>query len=201
MNVTRTIGLLSAALATTLVAACGSSAAPPAASGGPTAGTVSAEHNEADIAFVQGMIPHHTQAVEMAELATDRASSPQVKELATTIGQAQQPEIEQMRAFLEAWGVDEEAGSTGGMNHGGGMGAGMPGMMTGGQMRQLEDATGAAFDRMFLQMMTEHHTGAVQMARTELSEGENPQAKALAQKIIDDQTREIEQMRQLLTTV
>lgn len=198
MNVTRTAGLLVAALATVLVSACGGSSPAPATGGQ----TVSPEHEQADIAFVQGMIPHHGQAVEMAELAADRAASPQVKELATTIAQAQQPEIDQMRGFLDAWGVDEESGGMGGMDHSdmGGM-SGMAGMMTDQQIQNLENATGAAFDRMFLQMMTEHHKGAVQMARTELSDGQNPQAKALAQKIIDDQTREIEQMRQLLTTV
>lgn len=195
MNVTRTVGLLVAALTTLALSACGGAAQSPAAGGG----AASAEHNEADIAFVQGMIPHHSQAVEMAQLAPARAASSQVKELAAQIEQAQAPEIEQMRGFLAAWGVKEEAGSMGGMDHGGS--GGMTGMMSDAQMQQLEQATGAAFDRLFLQQMTEHHTGAVQMARTELSGGQNAQAKVLAQMIIDTQSAEIEQMNKLLTTV
>lgn len=66
---------------------------------------------------------------------------------------------------------------------------------------QLEGASGAAFDRMFLQMMIEHHTGAIEMAEVELRDGQNADAKALAQKIIEAQRAEITQMRELLTTV
>jgi uncharacterized protein (DUF305 family) len=92
----------------------------------------------------------------------------------------------------------------GGMSHGdmgqmdhGASGA-MPGMMSGDQMRQLGQATGAAFDRMFLQMMIAHHQGAVTMAKTERSEGKNPDAQQLAQRIIDAQQREITEMQALL---
>jgi uncharacterized protein (DUF305 family) len=194
MRITPTFGLLTAALATLLVTGCGGADTPaaPAPTSSPAA---SADHNQADIAFVQGMIPHHEQAVEMSELAANQASSPQVKELAATIERGQAPEIEQMRAMLAAWGVAEDS-STGGH---GGMGGG--GMMTPEQMHGLQQATGAAFDRMFLQMMIMHHEGAITMARTELSDGQNPQAKALAQTIIDQQTTEIAQMRELLQTL
>jgi uncharacterized protein (DUF305 family) len=208
MSTTRPAARIAAAAGTIalslVLAACGGEAAttPDAGSGGPAGSSstaVSQEHNDADIAFVQGMIPHHAQAIEMAQLAEDRADSPQVEELAATIERAQDPEIGQMRGFLQAWGVKDE--SAGGMGHGdmghGGMG-GMPGMMTEGQLQQLEQASGAAFDRMFLQLMIDHHTGAVQMARTELGDGQNPQAKALAQQIIDHQSAEIATMQQLL---
>ncbi|MGD9527444.1 MAG: DUF305 domain-containing protein [Pseudonocardia sp.] len=199
MHVTRTFGLLAAALSTLLVTACGTAAPPssPAASPPGSATVVAAGHNEADITFVQGMIPHHEQAVVMSQLAAARAASPRVKELAATIEQAQAPEIEQMRGFLTAWGVEEDS-SMGGMPHGA---AGMPGMMAGQQMSGLDQANGAPFDRMFLQMMVVHHEGAVTMARTELADGQNPQAKTLAQAIIDQQTAEIAQMQELLKTV
>ncbi|MGD9529001.1 DUF305 domain-containing protein [Pseudonocardia sp.] len=202
MHVTRTFGLLAAALSTLLVTACGTAAPPssPAASSPESATVVAAGHNEADITFVQGMIPHHEQAVVMSQLAADRAASPRVKELAATIEQAQAPEIEQMRGFLEAWGVEEDS-SMGGMDHGSMGQGGMPGMMSGQQMGGLDRANGAGFDRMFLQMMVVHHEGAVTMARTELADGQNPQAKALAQAIIDQQTAEIAQMQELLKTV
>lgn len=198
MHITRTFGLLAAALATLLVTACGSAGAPSATA--PVSGAAaSADHNEADIAFAQGMIPHHEQAVQMSQLAASRAASPQVKELAATIEAAQAPEIEQMRGFLAAWGAEEDA-SMGGMDHGV-MGGGMPGMMSGQQMHGLGQASGASFDRMFLQMMNMHHEGAVTMSRTELSDGENPEAKALAQAIVDQQTAEIARMQELLNTV
>ena len=79
----------------------------------------------------------------------------------------------------------------------GGSMAAMPGMMSDDQMSRLCQATGAAFDRAFLQMMTAHHQGAIQMAQTELADGQNPEAKALAQKIITAQQGEITQMRTL----
>ena len=196
MNTTRTIGLLAAALAALLVTACGGTTSPPSAG---SAG--STEHNDADVTFVQGMIPHHTQAVAMAQMATGQATSPQVKDLAARIQKAQGPEIEQLRGLLGSWGVAEAAdvGGTGGMDQGG-MSA-MSGMMTPDQMIQLGQASGNAFDRLFLQMMTAHHTGAVAMAETELRDGRSSDAKALAQRILDAQRGEITEMKGLLTTL
>lgn len=150
-----------------------------------------AEHNDADVAFLQGMIPHHRQAVEMAELAASRSQDPQVLDLAARIGAAQEPEIQTMTAWLQDWGAEVPgADSTGGMD--------MSGMMTPQQMQQLGQAGGGAFDRMFLEMMTGHHRGAVEMAEVELREGENPEAKQLAQTIIDTQRAEITEMEALL---
>jgi uncharacterized protein (DUF305 family) len=209
VHIKKTAGLLAAVAATFALAACGNTATPPASPAAPPpaagdrSGSASAANNEADVAFVRGMIPHHAQAVEMAELATERAASQQVKDLASTIQQAQDPEIEQMQGYLRAWGQPAEpapSGGMGGMDHGG-MSGDKPGMMSGQQMQQLEGASGAAFDRMFLQMMIEHHTGAIEMAEVELRDGQNADAKALAQKIIEAQRAEITQMRELLTTV
>jgi uncharacterized protein (DUF305 family) len=77
----------------------------------------------------------------------------------------------------------------------------MPGMLSGEQMHQLEQATGPAFDRMFLQMMITHHQGAITIARTaELSAGQNPDARHLAQRIVDTQQREITEMQTLLSS-
>lgn len=155
-------------------------------------------HNEADVTFAQEMIPHHQQAVEMAALAGDRAADPEVRELAADIEAAQEPEIETMTGWLEAWDEDVPTGS---MDHGD-MGHGssdaMPGMMTAEEMADLEQAAGTEFDRMFLEMMVEHHSGALEMARTEQAEGENPDALALAEKIEADQEAEIAEMQQLL---
>ena len=165
-------------------------------------GAVSAQHNDVDVTFAQQMIPHHQQAIEMAEIATDRAQRAEVKSLAEQIRTAQGPEITQLIDFLTAWGAsthswrhgrrDGPSGTTG-MN-----GTDMPGMMTDAQMQELRNATGTMFDTMFLQMMIEHHRGAVTDAQREVDEGSNPEAKQLAAKIVADQTAEIGRMEQLL---
>lgn len=203
--------MLSAALVLTACGAESTTGAPAAPAPAPTSTSApsaqpSTEHNDADIAFAQGMIPHHQQAVAMSTLANDRAGSDDVRRLATTIEQAQGPEIATMREFLTAWGAPESGGMVGmdheAMGHGSGQDAmghgGMAGMMAEDQMRQLEQADGADFDRMFLEMMIAHHEGAVQMAQTELATGVNPEAKALAQDIVDAQQSEITEMRGLL---
>jgi uncharacterized protein (DUF305 family) len=195
-----------------------SSAPPPATTSSPAtaSSTVPAAqaHNRADITFATEMIPHHAQAVSMSALAARQASSPRVKDLAAQIEAAQQPEIDQMSGWLRAWDApvpDTEAPGTGGMSgmaHGDasqnskpgmsdGSGA-MPGMMSQQQMHQLGQANGAAFDTMFLQMMIGHHQGAVTMSQTELADGENPDAKTLAQNIITAQQREITEMQTML---
>jgi uncharacterized protein (DUF305 family) len=163
----------------------------------------SADFNEADVTFVQGMIPHHRGALEMAQLAESRAEDPRVQDLAGRIEAAQDPEIETMTGWLEDWGqsesddmggMDQGSGDMGGMDQGsgdmGGMDMDMPG---------LEVATGAEFDRMFLEMMIEHHSGAVEMAETEIADGQNADAIALAREIATSQAAEIEEMETLLT--
>ncbi|OZM79975.1 DUF305 domain-containing protein [Pseudonocardia sp. MH-G8] len=203
------------ALSLTLSACAGAStpaSAPPSTPGeaSPSASAsqgVSTEHNEADIRFAQMMIPHHRQAVEMAEMAVERTENPDVKALAEQIQGAQDPEIATMTGFLEAWGAEvPDDGGMAGMDHSGMPGmtdpgmSGMDGMMTPEQMEQLQGATGAAFDRMFLEMMITHHEGAVRDSERELAEGVNPQAKELAAQIIEAQNAEIAQMRQMLQT-
>ena len=153
----------------------------------------SAGFNDADVTFASHMIPHHQQAVEMAELAETRAASQQVKDLATQIKNAQGPEIQQMTAWLEAWGQPMPS-DMGGMD----MGGSMPGMMSEDEMSQLENATGAKFDRIFLTMMISHHEGAIEMANTEQADGKNQDAIDLAIQIEQAQTAEIATMRELL---
>ncbi|MFQ6228540.1 DUF305 domain-containing protein [Nocardia sp. NPDC002869] len=161
---------------------------------GTTTERVAGDHNQADIRFAEEMIPHHRQAVEMAALVPSHSSDPAMIDLAARIQQAQDPEITTMSGWLRDWGVAVPEGSGhGGMDHGN-----MPGMMTHEQMMQLEAARGPEFDRMWLSMMIAHHEGAVQMAGTELAEGAYPDAKALAQQIIDAQQAEIRQMQALL---
>lgn len=125
----------------------------------------------------------------MAKMVPTRASSQQVKDLATQIQAAQDPEIKLMSGWLEAWG--EPVPAAGEMQHG-------DGMMSMEDMGQLETATGAQFDTMWLEMMIKHHDGAIAMARTELTEGADAEAKKLAQAIVDGQSKEIATMNSLL---
>ena len=153
-------------------------------------------HNDADTMFAQMMIVHHEGAIEMADLAVEQASSEEVRSLAERIYAAQGPEIEEMTSWLEAWG--EDTAPMGGMEGHGGMD--MEGMSQEQEeaMAELESLSGAEFDRRFLELMIAHHRGAVDMAQSELDDGENPQALELAQTIIDDQQAEITDMEELL---
>jgi uncharacterized protein (DUF305 family) len=153
------------------------------------------EFNDADVTFAQGMIPHHEQAVEMAEIALDpaREAGAEVLALATRVRDAQDPEIQLMRGYLSSWGAEELVDM--GDDH---EAHGMSGMMTADQMLALEEATGAEFDQMWLAMMIEHHTGALEMARTVQAEGAALEVRELANVIITGQEAEIAEMSALL---
>lgn len=155
-------------------------------------------HNAADVAFAQDMIPHHSQAIVMAKLATTRANSPEVKALAKQIEAAQDPEITLMTNWLKSWNEPITASSSNmhgqpAATHGG------SGMMADDDIMDLMGSTGVAFDRMFLEMMIAHHEGAIKMANVELSAGQYTPAKELATAIIKGQTEEIILMKKLLT--
>jgi uncharacterized protein (DUF305 family) len=177
-----------------LAAACGDS-------GGSATPPSSAAFNSPDIAFAHGMIPHHTQAVEMADLATTRASSAKVKDLAVRIKAAQGPEIASMTAWLKSWNkpVATSGSGMGGMDMSGSTGSGM-GMMSAADMKSLTASAGAAFDKMFLTMMIEHHKGAIGMANTERATGKFAGAKTMADAIVTGQQAEIDEMNKLLTS-
>lgn len=192
---------LGATLALTL-SACGnggsSTASSPSATqsssaAGSSAG-IDATHNDADVTFITDMAPHHEGAIAMADLASSRAGSSQVKDLAGRIAGAQGPEIETMKAMAAAWAVSLPTGSS--------MGDMSTMQGTGDDdVAALTPLSGAAFDREFLTRMTAHHTSAVEMAKTELSQGSNAQAKALATSIVSAQEKEIAEMAGLLKSV
>ena len=201
-------GIVAAATAAVVIAGCSSPSTPAAApSGAPasaapsSAAAVSAEHNNADVTFAQGMIPHHEQAIAMSSQAGTRAASQEVKDLAARIDQGQGPEIQQMTQMLQAWGAPRPQPGASSMP---GMAMGampMQGMMSNDQMQQLATLSGPAFDRTFLQMMMQHHAGAIQMAQLEQAQGLNPQAKQLAGAIIAAQQQEITEMQAMLSRV
>lgn len=166
----------------------------PAASASPTAEAV---FNDADVTFAQMMIPHHEQAIEMSDSLLEKDGvDEQVRELAQQIKDAQQPEIDQMKDWLDQWGADESMGE---MGHD--MGDMGDGMMSEEDMGRLDDATGAEASSLFLEQMIMHHEGAIEMAEVEVENGENPDAVALAERIIEDQTNEIAEMQDLLAAL
>ncbi len=162
--------------------------------------------------FIVMMIPHHQGAVDMAELALTRAQHPEIKQLAETIIQDQNREIEQMQTWYQAWyGTDvpdmmqmgmmgNSAGSREGMMGnqemmGGNSSQGMMGMhsMMIGDLETLTDADD--FDQEFIRQMIPHHQMAVMMAQMVLNTGNKPEIQELAQTIITTQTTEIGQMQ------
>ncbi|GAA2897130.1 DUF305 domain-containing protein [Microbacterium esteraromaticum] len=187
---TLTIG----ALAVTTVLTLTGCSAPGGEMGGMDHGSSSAPHSadaaaQADVAFAMNMIAHHQQAIEMSDvLLGTQGAAPEVAELAERIKAAQQPEIDTMTQWLTAWGEDP---SMGGMDHG-------DGMMSPDDMAALEDADGPAASRLFLVQMIVHHEGAIEMAEQELADGKDARALELAQRVIDDQTAEIAEMRSML---
>lgn len=153
--------------------------------------------NDADVQFATDMIRHHAQALLMVDMTVGRDLSPQIARLAEGIRMAQSPEIEQMVTWLEKWG--EPVPSTSRDHTGHDMGSmGMPGMASMADLATLERARGAKFEKLFLSLMIEHHQGAIEMAQSELAQGENAAAKRLAEEIISGQQHEITTMKQLL---
>ncbi|MFI1942562.1 DUF305 domain-containing protein [Streptomyces virginiae] len=201
----RRVALAATAVAAGLVlAACGGDNTTNTAGTAPVTATAPApseadRHNEADVAFAQGMIPHHRQAILMSDMVAAHGASPDVRALAEKIKKAQAPEIETMTGWLKTWGEKVPTGvSMDGMGHGDD--SGMPGMMDDQDMDRLGKARGNAFDTMFLTMMIDHHEGAIAMANTEKQQGVYGPAKALADDIIASQTAEITLMRGMLKT-
>lgn len=151
-----------------------------------------ADVNNADMQFTMMMIPHHEQAVEMADmiLAKDGIDE-RVVTLAEQIKAAQGPEIELMESWLDEWGTP--MGDMDGMDHGG--------MMSESDMQALEDASGDEASRLFLEQMIVHHEGAIEMAQDEVDDGQNPDVITLAENIIASQTAEIATMEDILATL
>ena len=151
--------------------------------------------NAADIKFAQGMIAHHEQAIEMAEIALDPkvGASPEVVDLATRITGAQGPEVELMTGWLTAAGQTITMDASDGHDM-----SSMDGMMTGEQMDTMAAMTGTEFDQKWLEMMIAHNNGAISQSETVKAKGSNADVLALADQIIAAQQDEITEMKALL---
>lgn len=173
---TRIFAVLFAALTAVTLAACGSDS----------------DFNDADAAFVTGMVPHHRQAVEMAQMADGAGASPEVQDLADRIEAAQGPEIDTMTGFLEDWDQPvPDASDMGSMDD-------MQGMMSDIEMQEMMALSGTEFDERFLTEMIEHHKGAIAEAQQEQQDGQNADAIDLAEQIEAAQAEEITEMEGLL---
>lgn len=142
-------------------------------------GTVSAEGQPYDAAFIDSMIAHHEGAIVMANQALEQAERPEIRELATAIIDAQEAEIGKMKEWRTAWFPDLPETTGMGMD-----------------MGMMEVPEGAEpFDQRFIQAMIPHHEGAVMMAQDALQKAEHQEIKDLAQEIITAQEAEIAQMK------
>ena len=178
-----------AALATVLLVGC-------SGSGEAASSDDTAEFNDADLEFVQGMIPHHEQAIQMAAMVSTDKASASTNDLADEIRIAQAPEIADMRALLAEWGEEEDPHAMHKMDD-----HSMHGMMTDDDFNSLEAASGIDFERMWLQMMIEHHEGAITMSEKVLVNGKYPRVRELAEAIIAAQRDEIARMNTMLSTL
>ena len=152
-----------------------------------------AGYNADDVAFATNMVLHHQQAIELSALVPDRSTNPQLIALAQQISAAQQPEINVMKVFLVQWNENPDTNS----GHAG-HGNAMQGMVDEATMSKLKSLNGAEFDKLWLESMISHHQGAIEMAKAEIANGDNADAKSLAQDIVTTQEAEIGQMKQML---
>lgn len=157
----------------------------------PAATATAGSYNDADVHFAQMMIPHHEQAVAMAKLADGRAADSEIKGIATKIEKAQDPEIKTMTGWLQSWGKPTAMGDMPGMDMG-------DGMMSDKDMEELKAMKGTEFDKMFAQMMIDHHNGAISMAKKEQKDGENVDAVKMAGDIVTGQSAEVKQLQSIL---
>ena len=153
-------------------------------------------HTQADVEFMQGMIGHHAQALEMTALFEGRTETEDIRMLALRIEVSQTDEIKMMQGWLRARG--EDAPDVGAHHEHGML---MPGMLTPEEMGQLEAATGAEFERLFLQFMISHHEGALIMVDNLYANpgaGQEETVSAFSGEVVADQGIEIRRMREML---
>ena len=192
----RALATTAAVLGALTLAACGGHSNSHSGSSD-TGAAATGAFNDADVTFAQSMIPHHEQAIEMADIALDPSvgASEQVRDLATRIKGAQDPEITMMGGWLTAWGQP----MTMDMSDGHDMSS-MEVMMSVEEMDAMGAMTGVDFDSMWMEMMIRHHEGAIAMAVTVKAGSSNPDVLALADQVIAAQQAEIDEMEALLAS-
>ena len=192
-------------------ALCALSAPPVAAqaaapSSAPASAVQQSRHTTADVAFMQGMIGHHAQALTMSALVAGRSAHAQLPLLAERIAVSQEDEIAIMRRWLEERKLPVPPSDSGDPHaaHGAHDSHGMPGMLSPVQMDSLSKASGTLFDKLFLQYMIQHHEGALAMVAQLLATRDaarDPMIYQFASDVDTDQRAEIRRMRALLATL
>jgi uncharacterized protein (DUF305 family) len=182
-------------LLTVATAACGSATAQAQAAPQPAP-----RHSDADVRFITGMIGHHAQALEMVALVRERATRADVRMMAERIEVSQRDEIAMMERWLRARGLPVPSADSAHAHHGAGH-APMPGMLTAEEMQRLGAASGAEFDRLFLELMIRHHEGALAMVAELFGTrggGQESEMFHIASEVDADQRMEIDRMRTML---
>jgi len=160
------------------------------------------KYTQADVEFMQGMIGHHAQALEMAALVPSRTANQSIHLLAQRIAISQRDEIRRMQTWLRDRGQPVPDPQMPAMHHGStSQQTLMPGMLTAEQMAQLRAASGVEFDALFLRLMIQHHEGALTMVKTLFSSPGSAQETATfryASDVDTDQRIEIQRMRKML---
>jgi len=154
-------------------------------------------HTESDVRFMQGMIGHHAQALEMTALLFSRTNSEPMRLLGKRIELSQADEIKMMQDWLRNRGQDAP-GEHAHHAHGAAL---MPGMLSHAEMQRLADSTGDEFDRLFLEFMIKHHDGALIMVKELFSQpgaGQEAEIFAFASDVDADQRMEIDRMGAML---
>lgn len=197
---TTTIRALAAAAALTIgltIGGCSTSNTSSSDGSSSQSSSSSASHNDQDVMFTQQMLPHHHQAIEMSDMLLAKGSGVEadVVTLAKQIKAEQDPEIKTMTGWLTAWNEPTEMPSMSGMDH-----SSMSGMMSDSDMQDLQKASPRDAGKLYLEQMIEHHTSAVDMAKTEVTKGKNADAVALAKSIVKSQTEQITQMQDMLAS-
>lgn len=170
-------------------------------------------NNSADAGFARDMQVHHAQAVEMSRIIREQTDDVVIRSIAYDIAMTQQHQIGQMYGWLEEWGLPHGSGSprmtwmAGGGHGGHGSGTAesmsspeglMPGMATPEEMAALAEATGEDAERLFLELMIDHHAAGADMAQAGVDLAEDPEVRELAQKMAEGQLIEIAEMKKLL---
>jgi len=148
----------------------------------------SGPRNDVDVAFADTMIPHGVQALASTQLAAQKATTPQIKQVASAIGAAQVPQIETLSSWLVRWGVAVPAGAAG---------ASSPGIGSDDLVR-LSQAGAGAFEAQWLTAMIAHQQVAVTLAQSEVAHGSSTEAKALATRLLAETRAQIATMKGLL---
>ena len=142
--------------------------------------------------FAEMMIPHHQQAVEMSDLALSKSTNPSVLDLAKRIKNAQSAEIIQMQSWLGG-----ESSNSMMSDH---SGHSMGGMLTDEELSKLESASGAEFDKLFLEGMIAHHEGAIDMSRM-IKDTTTKEINAFGVNVVEVQSAEIREMKEILESL